>query len=195
MNSNLVSIIGGRGTGKSVLINYIAAAFHKQTQSENFNLNSDVIISRQASILEEAKDFKVSDNPNVPFMYIAQSQIKDLVQNKDKFSRNIRETIGVTDEYNISQDFLSRAEVAINEYFRITKIINANNTTPQEKRDNINKEIKKYSDFIANITSDQNKKKLESYKNRVGKLNQFNSWIAALQQLVSNIDKFTVETI
>lgn len=179
---------------KSVLINYIAAAFHKQTQSENFNLNSDVIISRQASILEEAKDFKVSDNPNVPFMYIAQSQIKDLVQNKDKFSRNIRETIGVTDEYNISQDFLSRAEVAINEYFRITKIINANNTTPQEKRDNINKEIKKYSDFIANITSEQNKKKLESYKNRVGKLNQFNSWIAALQQLVSNIDKFTVET-
>lgn len=190
----MVSIIGGRGTGKSVLINYIAAAFHKQTQSENFNLNSDVIISRQASILEEAKDFKVSDNPNVPFMYIAQSQIKDLVQNKDKFSRNIRETIGVTDEYNISQDFLSRAEVAINEYFRITKIINANNTTPQEKRDNINKEIKKYSDFIANITSEQNKKKLESYKNRVGKLNQFNSWIAALQQLVSNIDKFTVET-
>lgn len=116
------------------------------------------------------------------------------MQNKDKFSRNIRETIGVTDEYNISQDFLSRAEVAINEYFRITKIINANNTTPQEKRDNINKEIKKYSDFIANITSEQNKKKLESYKNRVGKLNQFNSWIAALQQLVSNIDKFTVET-
>lgn len=25
-------------------------------------------------------------------------------------------------------------------------------------------------------------------------MNQFNSWIAALQQLVSNIDKFTVET-
>ena len=41
LNSNLVSIIGGRGTGKSVLINYIAAAFHKQTQSENFNLNSE----------------------------------------------------------------------------------------------------------------------------------------------------------
>lgn len=86
LNSNLVSIIGGRGTGKSVLINYIAAAFHKQTQSDNFNLNSDIVISRQASITEEAKDFKVSDNPNVPFMYIAQSQIKDLVQNKDKFS-------------------------------------------------------------------------------------------------------------
>lgn len=85
LNSNLVSIIGGRGTGKSVLINYIAAAFHKQTQANNFNINSDIVISRQASITEEAKDFKVSDNPNVPFMYIAQSQIKDLVQNKDNF--------------------------------------------------------------------------------------------------------------
>ena len=194
LNSNLVSIIGGRGTGKSVLINYIAAAFHKQTQADNFNLNSDIVISRQASITEEAKDFKVSDNPNVPFMYIAQSQIKDLVQNKDKFSRNIRETIGVTDEYSISSDFLARAEVDINEYFRIIKIINANNTTPQEKRENILKEVKKYSDFISNITSEQNKKKLESYKNRVGKLNQSNSWIDAFQQLVSNIEKYTVET-
>ena len=194
LNSNLVSIIGGRGTGKSVLINYIAAAFHKQTQANNFNINSDIVISRQASITEEAKDFKVSDNPNVPFMYIAQSQIKDLVQNKDKFSRNIRETIGVTDEYSISPEFSSRAEMAINEYFRIVKIINANNTTPQEKREIIGREIKKYSDFITNITSEQNKKKLESYKNRVGKLNQFNSWINALQQLTSNIDRFTVET-
>lgn len=194
LNSNLVSIIGGRGTGKSVLINYIAAAFHKQTQSDNFNLNSDIVISRQASITEEAKDFKVSDNPNVPFMYIAQSQIKDLVQNKDKFSRNIRETIGVTDEYRISSDFSSRAELAINEYFRIIKIINANNTTPQEKREIIGREIKKYSDFITNITSEQNKKKLENYKNKVGKLNQFNSWIDSLQQLATNIDRFTIET-
>jgi len=194
LNSNLVSIIGGRGTGKSVLINYIAAAFHKQIQSENFNLNSEIIISRQASVSEEAKDFKVSDNPNVPFMYIAQSQIKDLVQNKDKFSQNIRETIGVTDKYCISSEFSSKTEIAINEYFRIIKIINANNTTPQEKRDVIGKEIKKYNDFIANITSEQNKKNLESYKNRVGKLNQFNSWINSLQQLVISIDKFTIET-
>lgn len=194
LNSNLVSIIGGRGTGKSVLINYIAAAFHKQTQADNFNLNSDIVISRQASITEEAKDFKVSDKPNVPFMYIAQSQIKDLVQNKDKFSRNIRETIGVTDEYSISSDFLSRAEVAINEYFRIIKIINANNTTPQEKREIIGKEIKKYSDFITNITSEQNKKKLESYKNRVGKLNSVNTWIETVQQFISKINLFSAET-
>lgn len=194
LNSNLVSIIGGRGSGKSVLINYIAAAFHKQMQSENFNIDSEIVISRQASISEEAKDFKVSDNPNVPFMYIAQSQIKDLVQNKDKFSKNIRETIGVTDNYTISSEFSSQAEIAINEYFRIIKIINANNTTPQEKRDIINKEIKKYRDFIANITSENNKEKLESYKNRVFKLNKFNSLIDSLQQLVENINKFTIET-
>ena len=194
LNSNLVSIIGGRGAGKSVLINYIAAAFHKQMQSENFNIDSEIVISRQASISEEAKDFKVSDNPNVPFMYIAQSQIKDLVQNKDKFSKNIRETIGVTDNYTISSEFSSQAEIAINEYFRIIKIINANNTTPQEKRDIIDKEIKKYRDFIANITSKNNKKKLESYKNRVVKLNQFKSLIDSLQQLVEHINKFTIET-
>lgn len=94
LNSSLVSIIGGRGTGKSVLINYLAAAFCKNPQSDKYNLKTDIVISRRASINETAKEFKVSDNPNVPFMYIAQSQIKDLVQDKTKFSKNILETIG-----------------------------------------------------------------------------------------------------
>ena len=194
LNSNLVSIIGGRGTGKSMLINYIAAAFHKQSRSEIYNLNSDIIISRKASIKDEPKEFKVSDHPNVPFMYIAQSQIKELVQNKDEFSRNIRETIGVIDAYSISSEYSLKAEAAINEYFRIVKIINANGTSAEGKRISIRNEIKKYDDFITNITSEQNKKKLENYKNKIGLLNSINSWIENSKQFISKIDEFTNET-
>lgn len=133
LNSNLVSIIGGRGSGKSVLVNYIAAAFHKLPKFEYFNLGSNIIISRQASLTDKPKDFKVSENPNVPFMFIAQSQIKELVLDKEKFSNNIRETIGVTDEYCISSDYLNRAESAVNEYKRIITIFNSNSTTLSEK--------------------------------------------------------------
>ncbi len=194
LNSNLVSIIGGRGTGKSMLINYIAAAFHKQSRSETYNLNSDIVISRKASTKDEPKEFKVSDHPNVPFMYIAQSQIKELVQDKGSFSKNIRETIGVTDEYSMSSEYSSRAEDAINEYSRIIKIINADGTSSDEKRISIRADIKKYDDFITNITSVQNKKKLENYKNKIGQLNLINNWIQNAQQFVSKINKFTDET-
>lgn len=190
LNSSLVSIIGGRGTGKSVLVNYLAAAFCKNPQSDKYNLETDIVISRRASINESAKEFKVSDNPNVPFMYIAQSQIKDLVQNKTRFSKNILETIGVSNDYSLPLDYVKKSEDAINEYFRIIKIINANGTSAEEKEEQIRKEIKKYSEFIANITSEQNKTRLEGYKNKIGKLNTIQDYKNQLQQFNLSIAKF-----
>lgn len=194
LNSNLVSIIGGRGTGKSVLINYLAAAFCRNSQSDKYNLETDIVISRQASINELAKEFKVADSPNVPFMYIAQSQIKDLVQNKSRFSKNILETIGVSNDYSISLDYAKKAEDAVNEYFRIIKIINSNNTTVEEKEDYIKKEIKRYSEFIANITSEQNRTRLEGYKNKIGKLHKIQDFKNSLQQFSSSIAQFAQDS-
>lgn len=192
LNSNLVSIIGGRGTGKSVLINYLAAAFRKNPQFAKYNLETDIVISKQASINEPAKEFKVSERPNVPFMYIAQSQIKDLVQNEDKskFSKNILETIGVSNDYSMSLDYAQRAENAINEYFSIIKIINADGTTAEEKEEQIRKEIKRYSEFIANITSEQNKTRLEGYKEKIDKLNTIQEFRIKIQKFNMSVSQF-----
>ena len=194
LNSGLVSIIGGRGTGKSVLVNYLASAFRKTSQADKYNLETDIVISRQASIDESAKDFKVSEHPNVPFMYIAQSQIKDLVQNKDKFSKNILETIGVSNDYSMSLDYVQRAENAINEYFSIIKIINANGTTAEEKEEQIRKERKRYSEFIANITSEQNKTRLEGYKDRIDRLHKIQDFKNKLQQFSLSIAQFAQDS-
>lgn len=194
LNSGLVSIIGGRGAGKSVLINYLAAAFCKNPKSGNYNLETDIVISRQASINESAKGFKVSESPNVPFMYITQSQIKDLVQDKSRFSKNILETIGVSNDYSISLDYVQKAEDAINEYFRIIKIINFNNTTAEEKENYIRKEIKRYSEFIANITSEQNRTRLEGYKNKIDKLHKFQDFKNKLQQFSLSIAQFAQDS-
>lgn len=107
LNNSLVSIIGGRGTGKSQLINYLASAFNRNNNPGRYNLSTDITIGRKASVSEEATVFKVSEEPNAPFMYIAQSQIKELVEDKDKLSQNILETIGVTDVYSIPMDYLA----------------------------------------------------------------------------------------
>ena len=194
LNNNLVSIIGGRGTGKSQLINYLAASFNRGILSNKYNLSSDIVVSRKASITEDSIDFKVKDSPNVPFMYIAQSQIKELVEKKDKFSRNILETIGVTDEYRLSSEFSELAEATVNEYHRIIKVLNADDKTSQERKDYINKEIKRYSDFIQNITSEQNRKKLEDYKKKVKNLHSIKSWQEKVNQLLEKNKAFADET-
>ena len=176
LNSSLVSIIGGRGTGKSQLINYLASAFNRNNNPGRYNLSTDITIGRKASVSEEATVFKVSEEPNAPFMYIAQSQIKELVENKDKLSQNILETIGVTDVYSIPMDYLAIAEKTVNEYNRVIKVLNADGKTIQERKDAIQKEIKRYTDFIQNITSEQNKKKLEEYTKKVKNLHKIKDW-------------------
>ena len=176
LNNSLVSIIGGRGTGKSQLINYLASAFNRNNNPGRYNLSTDITIGRKASVSEEATVFKVSEEPNAPFMYIAQSQIKELVEDKDKLSQNILETIGVTDVYSIPMDYLAIAETTVNEYNRVIKVLNADGKTILERKDAIQKEIKRYTDFIQNITSEQNRKKLEDYTKKVKNLHKIKDW-------------------
>ena len=115
LNNGLVSIIGGRGTGKSQLINYLAAVFSKIKQANDYNLESNIEISRKVSLTEDAKVFRPTDSPSASFMFIEQSQIKNLVADRDEFSKNILETIGVTDTYEISKEYSEEADLLVNE--------------------------------------------------------------------------------
>lgn len=176
LNNGLVSIIGGRGTGKSQLINYLAAVFNKIKQANDYNLDSDIEISRKVSITEDAKVFKPTDSPSASFMFIEQSQIKNLVADRDDFSKNILETIGVTDTYTIAKTYSDKAENIVNEYHRIRKVLFPDGKTIVERKESIDKEIKRYNDFIQNITSEQNKKKLENYQKNVERLHRNKAW-------------------
>jgi ABC-type enterochelin transport system ATPase subunit len=186
LNSNLISIIGGRGTGKSILVDYIARGFGKDNTKEYMDSRS-VSVYRQTSLRERTQEFNLGDRPNVPFLYISQSQIKELVSDKVRFTRNIRETIGVTDEYTPTQEYIEIAEKVFNEYFRIVKILDANNTDSETKKKAISAEIKKYTDFIANVTSEENKPKLSNYQTVVRKLEKITFWFSRINKLKHSI--------
>lgn len=194
LNNNLVSIIGGRGTGKSQLINYLAAAFNRNVHIGKYNLESSVKIARKTSLLEEEKVFDVSTEPNAPFIYIAQSQIKDLVEKKEKFSKNILETIGVNDTYKQDAEYVKLVDEMVNEYYRIIKVLYGDGKNAQEQKNEITKEIKRYEDFIQSITSEQNKKKLETYKIRVDELNKIASRQTKIAQQYEKNEAFVEET-
>jgi ABC-type lipoprotein export system ATPase subunit len=170
LNNSLVSIIGGRGTGKSILIDYISAGLGQNIKNKNYTKSDKVAIKRQTSLREDATSFVLSDNPNIQFMYISQSEIKNIVEKPHDFTKNIRETIGVTDNYIISREYIEKADRYINEYFGVIKILEIDGTSSLQKKENIGKEIKRYNDFIASITSQENKEKLEKYQSHIKNL-------------------------
>ncbi len=170
LNSSLVSIIGGRGTGKSILIDYISAGLGQNVKNRNYTKSDKITIKRQTSLKENATSFVLSENPNVQFMYISQSEIKSIVEKPQDFTKNIRETIGVTDNYIVSREYREKADQYINEYFGVIKILEIDGTSSLQKKENIEKEIKRYNDFIASITSQENKEKLEKYQNHIKNL-------------------------
>jgi DNA repair ATPase RecN len=189
LNNGLVSIIGGRGTGKSILIDYISAGLGQNIKKKNYTKSDKITIKRQTSLNENATSFLLSDNPNVQFMYISQSEIKSIVEKPQDFTKNIRETIGVIDNYIVSREYKEKADRYINEYFGVVKILETDNTNSSQKKDNIDKEIKRYNDFIANITSQENKPKLENYQKHLNKYSNRKAFLEKLQNQKIEIEQ------
>lgn len=170
LNNGLVSIIGGRGTGKSILIDYISAGLGQNIKKKNYTRSNKITIKRKTSLSDEETSFLISDIPNVQFMYISQSEIKSIVENALEFTKNIRETIGVIDNYIVPREFKEKADKYINEFHSVVKILDADNTNSSQKKENIAKEIKRYNDFITNITSQKNQEKLKQYQEHIKSL-------------------------
>ncbi len=188
LNSGLISIIGGRGTGKSRLIDYIAKGLGKPTPS-TYTYNNQVVVKRKTALHEEETPFNLSDGKHVDFMYIRQSEVKEVVEKKEDLSKKIRETIGVQEAYNITPDLYENITNALAEYASIYNTLNDNDTTSTQKIALLDEEIKRYTDYIENVTSSENKAKLEQYKSLVAKEQEFNKLIEQITTTIGNITK------
>ena len=193
INSGLVSIIGGRGTGKSILVDYISSGLGKKTE-KNYTRNDKVSIKRKTSLKEEDTTFVLSNQPNIQFMYISQSEIKRIVEKPEEFTKNIRETIGVISEYNIPSEYQEKVDMYINELSNVIKVLEENNTNSNQKKEDIDKYIKRYSDFIINVTSQENKTKLEKYQKNLDLLAKRKSFYESLQSEKTKIEQFQNQT-
>lgn len=193
LNNNLVSIIGGRGMGKSVLINYIAAGLGKNKEISKYVLSPNFIVKRKKSLQESDLPYSFQETHHIPFMYISQSQIKDLVSDPKKFTNNIIETIGVKEDYKIEDKLQENISFVFGEYYRLRKFLNENGTTSIEKKEEIDSEIKKNHDLIKNITSEANRLKLESYQENVKRCYYAKKEISYYENFIKRLDSIKEE--
>ncbi len=183
LNSGLVSIIGGRGTGKSILVDYIAAGLGQNKTGKSYSKSSNVSVSQKISQKEDPISYVLSDNPNLQFVYIPQGEIKRIVEKTNAFTQNIKETIGVDSEYTIPAEFQQRATKCLENWRKFVTFLSGN------KKEDVEQKINQLKQFIEQVTSKENKEKLEQYQKQI----QQSSTLVSMEQQIEYLKNYVLQ--
>lgn len=198
LNQNLITIIGGRGTGKSVLINYFANGFKQFkhiSEKSAFNLSSDFKVKWKKSVHSTPDIFPLSSQHDLPFLFISQSEVKDKVKDAKglgeeikkileleslSFDRKTDETIqSYKSEFNTNQEWFTKRD---------------ENNNPINQKSYVQEEIDKNQNLLERITTEENKEKLEKYSANIEKLQEGETDKLNLEQLKTDLLEFQKTT-
>lgn len=204
LNQNLVTIIGGRGEGKSMLTDYIATSFigHNPTKEDKYQKSGIVTVeyAKTNHNLSESIDFPINDiKHSVEFIYINQGKLKEEVQSKEK-QKNLADSIRRlaklnAPKFNEDINASSKSKITriheLKDWFEKTDDEN-NLINTVEYLDTIEKST---NDLISNITTQETKDRLEKYTvntTRINtldtKVNDLTSFREFLLNTVTNIN-------
>lgn len=195
LNSNLVSIIGGKSTGKSTLLRSIANTINPNSENDpewSKLINPTVKIKwhndneniYQNSTTESEKDENKAQIKYIPQNYLTK-QVLDM-EDENSFSNNLIKEILIDDpQYktifdeikNLENDYKTNLNESVVKLFDIEKQIDLENKAVDEigSSDNINQEIDKlteeYSELQkSNSSSDDDLKNHKNLKEKLSKI-------------------------
>lgn len=188
LNPNMVCIIGGRGTGKSRLMDYLGRAFGGIGQSQEaqaYVYRSDFAIKYNKD-LQSSEIHEAASRPRLPFVYISQSEVKDRVSHGkvgDELRRMLDISISKTDENLSSQitTLLDRVKLLENWFSQKDSEDKLINDSEQ-----IESELEGYRSLLESITTDTNKEKLHRFTENVRR-------ITATKEKIRQLDIFLAE--
>lgn len=198
LNQNLVTIIGGRGAGKSVLINYFANGFKQYnvpSEKSAFNPSADFKVKWRKSLQSSDEIFTLNSQHDLPFLFIRQSEVKDKVKDAKGLGDEIKKILELetlsfdrkTDEtiQNYKSEFNS-----IKEWFDKRD----ENNNPINQKSYVQEEIDKNRNLLERITTEENKEKLEKYTANIEKLQAGETDKFNLEQLKTDLTEFQQTT-
>ncbi len=168
LNKNLVALIGGRGTGKSLILDSLLKSFENSkviTDERYNNINSDNITTTIRKTDGTDLISSIWNRQAISYLHVRQGEIKEIAQNPDILSSKIKELLGFYSDIDSSEkDFGTRKLFdKISEYRQWFLQKNDSGTlcNTEEYCDN---GIKYYSNLISNITSKQTTTAVDKYK-------------------------------
>jgi len=169
LNSDLVCVIGGRGTGKSCLVDYLGKAFGPASKTSTYVLSEHFTVVFNKD-LASTSAHHAKEGAELPLVYISQNEVKTKVTT-GTVGDEIKHMLGVqglsfdSEVDSKTRDILSAVEMQ-KAWFKQT---NEKGEVIYD-RASIEAQITRNQSLLDSITTEQNKEKLERFTSNVSKV-------------------------
>jgi len=204
LNENMVAIIGGRGTGKSLLLDVLHHTFNEPPSGSQDDPSSKGRLARIASPICQVTmtksdgdqiEYDHAKRPNqFQYLHVRQGDVKEIAEEPKKLADAIKELLGYVKD-NIDEDF--EKEIL----YRNRKIdeLHAWFLTKDEEGNSINdksyNECKKtqFEKLIETITTKETKSQIEEYTQNAQRSNQVAQLLKEARSISHEIESFQKE--
>lgn len=194
LNPNLVAIIGGRGTGKSTLINYLGHSFDKKKEREIKMLSNQCFSTKYCKVInpseEDIDTFTALNSNSLDFVFIKQGGFKEQVR-KGELSSELKRVANL--ESIAFSDILTSEINKINREIQdCTDYRGKKNESSEEINTQVycDKIIKTNQTLLSNITNSKNKEDIEHYNKNLKEISKLQNLIKKAEIIEEKIKDF-----
>jgi len=193
LNKNLVTIIGGRGTGKSLLVNYLAYTFNKNDKEFKDNKEFKVYYAKNNVENADIAIFNAKDKSQINFIFIKQSKLKTLTDEKtvgEEFKKLLQLEDLQFDE-NLNKEIVN----LLGEIEKLKNWFNYETENDERINDKDFNEKKKGNakQLLETITTKENEVKLQRYTENVNDIKNYENLLIELDKLKEKHEEYSKE--
>jgi len=192
-NKNLVTIIGGRGTGKSLLVNYLAYTFNKNDKKFKDNKEFEVDYAKNNVKNVDIATFNAKDKSHINYIFIEQSKLKTLTSKKpvgEEFKKLLQLEDLQFDE-SLNKEIINLIE----EIEELKNWFNYETENSERINDKDFNEKKKVNaeQLLETITTKENEAKLQKYTENVDDIKNYENLFLELNKLKEKLEDYSKE--
>ena len=193
LNPNLVTIIGGRGTGKSLLLDTLFLTFDQEESISDLRLDRlsahDFAVDYQKAP-NEVQGYRFGDASPLSYLHVRQGDIRSKVESPEKLSREIKRLLRISSADDVSEFDFELANL-------LEKIAKRRSWFSQEDTngDYVNTEgfnqrkVQENKALIETITTESNRELISQYSENAKAINdkrQIQSKIGQLKSITNS---------
>lgn len=198
LNPNMIAIIGGRGTGKSLFLDAMHSRFNHNLDSSNAR---QVDIENLKLVLDQGDGTELtfdSDNNTYSYLHVSQGDVQKFSQNPNDLSGEIKRMLRIHEEdfnpiaSNEIADIIGRYRSFVVDYWEAIDAEGRRINTPVYQQSIVDRN----KQLISTLTSPQNKQLIEQYQlntqainERIGFINESNNIISLIDRTVNELNQ------
>lgn len=160
LNRDLIAIIGGRGSGKSILLDHILKVYKNNEIKDNqrvLRIQENPYFKIEYTKSDLSKDvYSMNDENFLDYVHITQGEVKKIIEKPEEFSQVIFKMLSISSEIDV--DMLVDINNKLSMYFSEVEGLEKFNI------DNINQEKTKLEKYIQDLKTEENKSLIEEFQ-------------------------------